>query len=83
MKAKRGHQDRAQAQLCAFERGFDETESLLVFHLRELDDEDGVLRGETDEHDEADLRVDVVFVVPDHQCGEGAPNRDRQTRAAR
>ena len=38
--------------------------ALLVFHLGELDDEDGVLGRETDQHDEADLRVDVVFALP-------------------
>ena len=29
--------------------------------LGELDDQDGVLRGQADQHDQADLREDIVF----------------------
>ena len=34
--------------------------SLFVFEPGELDDEDGVLGSEADEHDQANLRVDIV-----------------------
>ena len=37
--------------------------ALLVLHLRELDDQDRVLRGQADQHDQADLREHVVHVA--------------------
>ena len=45
--------------------------------LRELDDQDGVLGGEAHEHQEADLREDVVVAAlePDaHECRPAAPS---------
>ena len=39
---------------------------LLVFVLGELDDQDGVLGGQADQHDQADLRVDIVLVDGAH-----------------
>ncbi len=47
------------------ERGIDQRPALLVFVLGELHDQDRVLRCQTDQHHQADLRVHVVFHV-DH-----------------
>ena len=41
----------------------------LVLGLRELDDQDGVLGGQPDEHHQADLREDVQFVAASHERG--------------
>ena len=37
--------------------------SLFIFHLRELHDEDRILGRETDQHNQADLGKDVVFMA--------------------
>ena len=39
----------------------------VVLHLRELDDQNRVLRGEADQHDQADLREHVVDVALAHE----------------
>ncbi len=72
-----------KAQLGPFERGLDHRLALLELRLRELDDEDGVLGREADEHDEPDLRVDVVVEVPRHQAEEGAEDRHRRRSEGR
>ena len=59
-EGERGHEDGAQAKLGGFDGGVDDGAALGAQLLGELDDEDGVFGGETDEHDEADLAVDVV-----------------------
>ncbi len=56
-----GHQDRPQADLGPLERGVEERDAVLVAGPGELDDQDGVLRREADQHDEADLGEDVVL----------------------
>src|SRR5271170_6280121 len=55
-----GHQDGPQAKLGSFDGGFDDGSSLCEELLGELDDENRVFGGKTDEHDETDLHVDVV-----------------------
>ena len=61
----------------------------VVLHLRELDDQDRVLRGEADEHDQADLREDVVHVALAEELAREpeaeirAEGRERRARAAR
>src|ERR1700678_3737676 len=55
-----GHQDGTKAELGGFDGGFDDGAALREELLGELDDEDRVFRRETNEHDEADLDVDVV-----------------------
>src|SRR5579875_201458 len=67
-----GHQDGPQTDAGAGERGFfDALAALFVFALGEFDNQDRVLGGEADEHDETDLRVDVVIEVaqPEKQIG--------------
>src|SRR5262249_26440002 len=60
-ECKRGHKNGTQAEACAFESGVHERFAFLKFVFRELDDKNGVFRGETDQHDKTDLRVDVTF----------------------
>src|SRR5438445_7082480 len=55
-----GHQDGAEAEFGGLDGSVDDGPALLEELLRELDDEDRVFRGETDEHDETNLDVDVV-----------------------
>ena len=50
--------------------------AFFVFVLGELDDQDGVLGGEADQHDEADLRVDVVFKASQPERGVRAEDGD-------
>jgi len=54
-KRERGHQDRAQAQLRPFKSRIRERFSVLVLILGELDDQNRVLRGQADQHDQANL----------------------------
>src|SRR5207245_1391210 len=56
---ERGHEEGAPTHTDAFERGVDERHTTLVRDLGELDDEDRVLGGEADHHQQADLRKDV------------------------
>ena len=55
------HEDRAEAEFCSRERGLEEGLAFFVFVSRKLDDENGIFRGEADQHDEADLGVEVVL----------------------
>ena len=55
------HQDRAQPQPCALESGVGQRFSMFVPVLGKLDDQNRVLRRQADQHDQADLRVDVAF----------------------
>ena len=65
-----GHQDRAQPQAARFESGLDEAAPLPLQLARELDDQDRVLAGEADEHDQADLREDVVVAAGQPHAGD-------------
>ena len=47
-----------------------------MFQLGKLDDEDGVFRGEADQHDEADLGEEVVFHGASEERDEGAEDGD-------
>jgi hypothetical protein len=60
-EGERGHQDRPQAQTGALDRRLDQRLAALVFELGEFDDQDGVLGREPNEHDQADLGVDVIL----------------------
>src|SRR5256885_15687949 len=60
-ESERGHKDGAKAQARALERRVGEGLTLLKFLFGELDDQNGVLGGEADEHDQADLRIDIAF----------------------
>ena len=53
---------------------------MLVARPRELDDQDGVLGRKADQHDEADLREDVVLHLPREECQVGAKHGDRDAQ---
>src|SRR5229473_594235 len=70
---------RMAALICtasALQRAVQERFALLELSLGEFDDEDGVLRRQTDEHHEPDLAVDVQLVFSQEQAGEGTEDRD-------
>ena len=68
----RGHEDGAKAELGGDDGSVDDALAVFELLLGELDDEDGVFGGEADEHDQADLNVDVV---------DQAARRDQRERA--
>ena len=76
-EGERRHQDRPEPQLCTFERGGHDVEAMLDAQLGELDNQDRVLRRQADQHDDADLRVDVVVEAPQRQPGERPEHRNR------
>ncbi len=58
-----------------FEGRLKQRSAALVCELRELDDQDGVLRGKTDQHHKSNLRVDIVL----HAGGLQARRTPRNT----
>jgi hypothetical protein len=60
-EGERGHHDRPEAQARRVERRLRGALALEEALLRELHDQDGVLRRQADQHDQADLEVDVVL----------------------
>ena len=59
-KGECGHEDGPEPQSRPGERGVKQRFAGFVFGLGELDDEDGVFGRKADQHNEADLRVDIV-----------------------
>ncbi len=53
--------------------------ALIAKLVGELDDQDAVLRGEADQHDKADLRVDVERLACQPQAKQAAPYGHRHT----
>ena len=76
---ERRHQDRPQPEPGAVQRRLLDRLALLALELGELDDEDGVLRREPDQHDQPDLRVDVVVEAP--QTADPGTRRTRRTES--
>ena len=75
------HHDGAEPQAGAPSiAAVDDVLALAPLLHRELDDQDGVLGGERDQHDDADLGVDVV-VQPDQISAARAPNRPTVTES--
>ena len=69
-----GHHHRPETQARALDRGLDDRLAVLALLLGELDDQDGVLGGERDQHDQADLAVDV-----EAQAGDDTATRAPST----
>ena len=72
-ECERGHQNRPQPEPGAFERSIRQRLSVLELILGELDDQNRVLGRKTDEHNQADLRIDIAFDlhhVRRKQCSE-------------
>lgn len=59
-EGQRSHDDRAKAQFGGFQRGVHQRMALLMQVLGEFDDENGVLRRQADDGDQANLEIDVV-----------------------
>ena len=57
---ERGHENRPEADPGAFDGRLEHRQAFIVPLHRELHDQDRVLSEQADEHDDADLRVDVV-----------------------
>ncbi len=65
-EGERRHQDRPQTQLARRQRRVAARQAaFLVLVLGELDDQDGVLARQADQHHEADLREDVDVAMRD------------------
>ena len=54
-----GHHDRAKPHPRAQDRSFLDTHALFALVLREFDNQDAILSRHCDQHDEADLGVEV------------------------
>ena len=73
-----GHQDRPEPQLAPFDGRILDARPFLAPLHRELDDQDRVLAEQADQHDQADLGVDVVGQPHDLEEQEGPEEPDRQ-----
>ncbi len=56
---ERRHHHRAEAQTCAFGRRFQQRHALLALLLGEFDDQNAVLGRQPDQHDHADLAIEI------------------------
>ena len=72
-----GHQNRPQPQAAGFDGGLERRQAFVLFVLGELDDQDGVLARQADEHDQADLREDVVVAALEPHAGDGEQQTHR------
>lgn len=61
-EGERGHQNGAETQVRGLQRGLQRGFALLLHVFGKFDDQDGVLRGQADHGDQADLKVDVIEV---------------------
>ena len=68
-----GHHHRPEPLARALDRGLRDRQAVLAPLLGELDDQDAVLGGERDQHDDADLGVDVVVEPADPQAPPSPP----------
>ena len=71
------HQDRAQPRRGRLDHGVEFLASLLLQVVRELDDQDAVLRHEADEGDQPDLAVDVQRGRAEEREEQRAGERER------
>ena len=78
---ERGHQNRTEPDPRGFDRGLRNRQPALAQLLGEFDDQDRVLGGKADQHDQADLTVDVVGQAAQALRADGAEHRHRERRA--
>ena len=72
-KRQRGHDDRPEAQLSGGNRRFaNRFTQLFTLQLGKLDDQDGILRRQTDDHQHADLNVDTGIQTAQHNATDTA-----------
>ncbi|CAG2154752.1 hypothetical protein LMG19282_04712 [Cupriavidus campinensis] len=80
-EGQRGHDDRPQPQLGRLDRRVVGAQPLLDAHLhRELEDQDGVLGRQRDQHRQADLEVDVVLHAAYQDGNQRAEQRERHSQ---
>ena len=60
-ECERGHQDWSKTEPGSLQRSIYQVLAFFVFVFGELNDQDGVLGGETDQHHQANLRIHVVL----------------------
>ena len=60
-KGERGHLNGPKSQFSPFDGCILERQALLPPLYREFDDQDGILAEQTDQHDQTNLSIDVVF----------------------
>src|ERR1700731_2103919 len=75
-EGQRRHDDGPEAHPCSMKGSLGDTLAAVVVNLGKLNDENGVLGGEANQHDETDGREDVVLKQPDVQCNVRTENRD-------
>ena len=66
-----GHEDRAQPHPGGFGRRLEAVLAMLLVLARELDDQDGVLGRQADQHDEADLGEDIHVHAAEQEPADG------------
>src|ERR1019366_8146216 len=71
-----GHKDRTQSEFGARQRGVNQSCTLVVFHFCEFDDQDGVLCGQSDQHDQPNLGVHIVLERTEIECDKCPKYRD-------
>ena len=54
-----------------------------MLHAGKFDDQNGVLRGQSDQHDETDLGIDIVFLAAHEQREESAGDGNRRAEEDR
>jgi len=72
-EGERGHQDRPQPHPRGVQGGFDQTMSGFELLLGELDNQDGVLRGQTDGREQSDLEIDIRWASGKKNAASTAP----------
>src|SRR2546426_846470 len=80
---KRGHEDRPQPLAARFERRLADGPALGPQLVRELDDQDRVLRGEANYDNEADLLIYVVRHAAQPDAEQGAKGAERHAQQHR
>ena len=76
-EGKGRHEDRAQALFRCFQRGVRDGVTLRTELGRELDDENGILGRQANQHDEPDLAEHVVDLMANELCEERAYDAER------
>jgi hypothetical protein len=71
-EGERRHENRTQADAGGFNGRVENGHAALAQLLGEFHDQDGVLGGEADEHDQSDLAVDVVLLAAEPLRAERA-----------
>ena len=66
-------------QPCTGKSGVDQSCALVIFQLGELNDQNGVLGGQADEHDQSDLGVHVVIKTAVIKGDERPEDGDRHS----